>query len=62
MEKKIAGIRGARVKPYFTVTRFLGSFSKVRLITAMAIVVTCIPVTLVKIMKIFCTPALLSVY
>lgn len=24
MKKKMAGIRGARVKPYFTITRFLG--------------------------------------
>lgn len=62
MEKKVAGIRGAQVKPYFTITRFSGSFSKVRLITAIAMVETCISIALVKMIKIFCTPTLLSVY
>lgn len=62
MKKKIIGIHGAQVKPYFTIAHCLGSFSQVRLIIAIAVVVTYVSSVLLRIMKILAKATSLSIY
>lgn len=62
MKKKIIGIHGAQLKPYFTIAHCSGSFSQVRLIIAIAVVVTYLSIVLLRIMKILAKATSLSVY
>lgn len=62
MKKKIIGIHGAQVKPYFTIAHCSGSFSRVRLIIAIAVVVTYLSIVLLRVMEILAKATSLSVY